>query len=124
MSSLAKYNKLNGDLDVLFDSFHDAFWSDPYFQFTRNWKPTDVTETETNYVVEVELPRFKREEIKVEAVKGTVQVTAKNARSSYVRSFSLQYADYDKAEVKLENGLLTVTVPKKTEAQAKVLEIK
>ena len=124
MSNIVKYNSLNGDLFDLVNSFHDAFWSDPVFQLERNWRPTDTTETDTEYKVEVELPRFKREEIKVEVVKNSLQITAKNAKTSYVRSFSFSDANLEKSEVKLADGVLTVVIPKAEAATAKLLEIK
>lgn len=124
MSNLVKYNSLNRDLLGIVNNFHDAFWGDPLFQLERNWRPTDVDETDTEYKVEVELPRFKREEIRVEVVKNTLQITAKNAKASYVRAFSLSDADFDKANVKLEDGVLSVVIPKVESSKTKVLEIK
>jgi HSP20 family protein len=124
MSNLVKYNSLNRNLLDIVNDFHDAFWGDPVFQLERNWRPTDVITTDTEYKVEVELPRFRKEEIRVEVVKNTLQISAKNARSSYVRSFSLSDADFDKSNVKLEDGVLTVTIPKLESSKSKVLEIK
>lgn len=124
MNSLVRYNSLNGDLFDLVNAFHEAFWNDPAFQLERNWRPTDTTETETEYKVEIELPRFKREDVKVEVVKNTLQITAKNGRTNYVRAFSLPDSNLDKAEVKLADGVLTVTVPKAETAKTRLLEIK
>lgn len=124
MSSITKYNALNEDLYGLVNSFHDFFWKDPIFQLERNWRPTDIQETADNYVVEIELPRFKKEEIKVEAIKNTLTVTAKNQRSTFSRSLSLADSDLEHTDVKLENGVLTILVPKFPSAKTKVIQVK
>lgn len=123
--SIIKYNKgLDSDLFNWFDRLHDDFWKEPSFQLNRNWRPTDITEDGVQYNIEIELPRFKRDEIKVEVTKGILKVTAKNTRSSYIREFALSYVDYDKTQVKLEDGVLKITIPKNENGQTKYLEIK
>lgn len=124
MSNVIKYNELNRDLFDIVNAFHDSFWNDPLFQLERNWRPTDVSETASEYKVEVELPRFKREEIKVEVVKSALNVVAKNAKCHYVRSFTFNDADFDKADVRLDSGVLTIVIPKLKSSVSKVLEIK
>jgi len=124
MNSIVRYNALNKDLFGIVNSFHDAFWSDPVFQLERNWRPTDTVETDKEYKVEIELPRFKREEVKVEVVKNVLQITAKNNRTSYFRTFSFEDADFNKTDVKLADGVLTVIVPKDESSVTKLIEIK
>lgn len=123
MSNIQKYNSLNSDLFSWVDRIHDSFWSEPAFQLNRNWRPTEFNETEKEYNIEIELPRFKREDIKVEVTKGILKVTAKNSRSSYVREFSLPYVDYDHTSVKLEDGVLKIAIPKNSQGQTKFLDI-
>jgi HSP20 family protein len=106
------------------DSFRDEFWKSPEIQFARNWRPTDINETDKEYNIEVELPRFKKEEIKVEVTKGVLKITAKNAKSSYIREFSLPFCDYDKTDVKLEDGVLKVIIPKNENGKTKFIDIK
>jgi HSP20 family protein len=123
-NQVTKYNGLNSDLIGLVDSFHDAFWNDPFFQLSRNWRPTDISETDNDYKIEIELPRFKRDEIRVEAAKGVLRVTAKNAKANYVREFGLPYANLNESDIKLADGVLTISVPKSGEGQTKQLQIK
>jgi HSP20 family molecular chaperone IbpA len=106
------------------DKLHDDFWKSPEMQFNRNWKPTDIGEDEKQYTIEIELPRFKRNEVSVEVTKGVLKVNAKNAKTHYVREFSLPFSDYDKTEVKLEDGVLSIIVPKNSNGQTKYLDIK
>ncbi len=125
-SNITKYNGVGLATDVfkLFDELHDSFWNEPSFQLNRNWRPTEISEDTEKFQIEIELPRFKRDEIKVEVVKGALKIVAKNNRSSYTRTFQLPYGNYEKAEVKLEYGVLTITVPKSDEGKSKFLEIK
>lgn len=126
MSNMVKYNRdgFGVDLLSLFDQLHDNFWASPEVQFNRNWRPTEVSETDIAYKIEIELPRFKKEEVKVEAVKGVLKVIAKNQRANYVREFGLPYANLNLSDVRLADGVLTISVPKSGEGQTKQLEIK
>ena len=40
----------------------------------------DFNETENEYVIEIELPRLKKEEIKIEVQKSVISVSAKNSK--------------------------------------------
>lgn len=124
MSNIQRYGGSITDVFQLLDRLHDDFWKEPSFQLSRNWRPTDFVDTDSQYVIEIELPRFKRDEIKVEVTKGVIKVSAKNARASYVREFSLPYVDFDKIESKLEDGVLKLTIPKTPEAKTKYIEVK
>jgi HSP20 family protein len=123
-TAIQKYGSLNKDLVSIVEGFHDAFWNDPFFQLNRNWRPTDLIENDKEYRIEIELPRFKREDVRVEVAKGILKVAAKNARSSYIREFSLPYASLSDTNVKLADGVLTISVPKSGDGQLKVIEVK
>lgn len=110
--------------DELMDDMFDSFWREPAFLQHRNWRPSEVNEDKENIYLEIELPRFKKEEVKVEVKHKSVLITAKNNRSSFSRAFSLNGVDLEKVECKLENGLLTVILPKSIEAKAKEIIIK
>ena len=123
-ANITKYNNLNNDLDVWVNKMHDSFWNDPFFQLSRNWRPTDVEETESEYVLEIELPRFKKEDVKIEVSKGLMKVSAKNNKSAYIREFSLPYADLEKATSSLEHGVLKINVPKNNNGITKYIDVK
>lgn len=124
MSNITRYNADIRDVFELFDKMYDGFWKEPSFQLNRNWRPTEFSETEAQYTIEIELPRFKREEIKIEVVKGVIKVAAKNSKSSYLREFTLPYVNFDKIESKLEDGVLKLLIPKTSEAKSKYIEVK
>lgn len=101
----------------------------------------DVIETDGAYMVKAELAGVKPEEIDV-SVKENV-LTLKGERKeeheetkegyrrmersygSFMRSFTLpQGTDTSRIEANSENGVLTLTIPKVVEAEAKKVEVK
>lgn len=128
----------NADVFSIFDDdfgvFHNEFdsfiervfnraWSNPLWLSKRNYRVYDVNEKDNEYVIEVELPRYKKEQIKLETVNNTIQLTAQNGKGSYTKTWSLSNADLDKVTSKLEDGVLTIMVPKTVQAQSKVIAI-
>lgn len=122
-------------IDSPFGLFHDEFdsfferalnfaWADPFWVNKRNYRIYDVKENEKSYTIEVELPRFKREQIKLETLNGVVQLTAQNEKNTYTKSWALSNANLDKVSSKLEDGVLTITIEKTPESQPKLIEIK
>ena len=112
------------ELDNWVDTLFNEFWREPSFINQRNWKPTDVKEDENNIYIEVELPRHKKENIKLESVNNGLKVTAKTNNSNYTRTFHDSRADFSKTDAKLEDGVLTIKVEKRPEIKAKEIEIK
>ena len=117
-------NTLENSFNGLFDRLFDEVWQEPSILFHRNWRPTDITEDEKSYRIEVELPGFKKNEIKVTTKGNSLVISAKNNKSSYTRAFSSSGADLSKIESTLENGVLTINIAKTLEAQEKVIDIK
>lgn len=124
MSALVPFRStVPTQLDKLFDNLFQEFWKTPAFIFERNWRPTDIQETDKGYKIEIELPRVKKEDLKVEVVNGqTLTVTVKTDKLSFVRTFQYGDMDAEKATVKLADGVLTVEVPK-TPSSVKQLSI-
>lgn len=100
----------------------------------------DVTEQEKEYLVRAEIPGAKKDEIRVQIDRNSVSIRAdvKKAqesrqgrallKESYAgsssRAFTLAHEIDDKAAVaKLEDGVLTLTLPKRTGAGSKLLPI-
>ncbi len=92
---------------------------------------TDVRETEDSYAVDIDLPGFKKDEVKLELKDGYLTVTAakglnkdeKDKNGRYIRqeryagamSRSFYVGDEVKPEdlhAKYEDGILQITVPK------------
>jgi len=130
-NTLVKYNKSRSLLDSLLNDFEhntfNTFWNDPLFGLTRGWRPESFKDNEKDYSIEIEVPRVKKSEIKCEAIdEQSIQVTINNPSLKYARLYHVSDCDTSKADVKLEAGVLTITVPKviSPAPKTKVLEIK
>lgn len=101
---------------------------------------TDVSETDKNVEVTVELPGMSDKDIDISlsgdamTIRGEKKIEHEEKRKGVYmseRSYGAFYrtiplppgVDTDKAEAKFRNGVLTVTLPKTAEAQAKVKRI-
>ena len=116
-----------------------SFWNDTNLNAFR----TDITEKDGKYVLEADLPGFKKEDISVDIDKDCLTITAEhkseekeeNADSyirreryygSYTRSFNVKGIDTEAITAAYNDGVLTLTMPKKEPEvpAARRLEIK
>ena len=101
----------------------------------------DVAESDQAYTVKAEIPGVKKEDIKISVEGNRVAINAevreeKDEKTTgmmhseryygkHSRSFTLpQEVDETKAEAKYENGLLMLTLPKKSGAGARQVAVK
>lgn len=99
-----------------------------------NLMKTDVRETENGYLVDMDLPGFKKEEIKMQLKQGYLTVSAekgvdqdqKDDKNHYIRKerfagsvsrrfFVGKHVTEEDIHPKYENGILTFTVPKENQ---------
>jgi HSP20 family protein len=149
------FEGLRQEIDRLFDDFGWGSWQPfrrslfagkPLFRraLTRTAMPAvDVVESEKAYEVTVELPGMDEKNIDVKVTDGSLTIKGEKQEEkeekekgyylqerrygSFERSFELpESVDPDKIEASFKKGLLTVTLPKKAEAQkpAKKIEVK
>jgi HSP20 family protein len=142
MSALTRYEPFD-------DLFTDPFREFRRFLRTPDWPvamraPTemrlDVTENDKEYVVKAEIPGAKKEDVSVKIDGNTVSITAevkeeketKGERvltreryyGSLARAFSLAHEINDKeAQAKFDNGVLSLTLPKRAQAKGTTLAI-
>lgn len=100
----------------------------------------DIYEKDGMYHVEMDIPGFKKDEIKIECHKGTLTIKAKKVFnkeehegkkylrherrfSNVERSFYLGDIDEDKINASFTDGTLKITVPTKAESQKKIITI-
>ena len=100
----------------------------------------DVRETDQGYVVHAEMPGVKKEDIKVDVDGNQVSISAQTQQESeekrenllcterswgqYYRSFTLpQPVDDAQAKAEYHDGILELTLPKKSGGTAKTLAI-
>ncbi len=112
-------------------------------ELSTTWMPPlDATESESAYIVTVDLPGIARENIKINFDRGVLSVTGTresttekvNGDRFHVRertfgtfTRSLRFArdvESAKIEAKLDNGVLTITVPKAATAVPRQIEVK
>lgn len=102
-----------------------------YGKNAKDLMKTDVQETDTDFVVDIDLPGFKKDEIRMQLTNGTLTVNAsrsldrdeKSENGSYVRreryAGSMSRSFYVGSHVteedihpRYENGILTFHIPK------------
>lgn len=120
--------------EVFFNNFLDSMDNDKKMQ-------CDIYENDNNINIEMDIPGFNKEDINIEINKGNLVVTAeKNEEENedkkylrrerkfygkYQRSFYLGEIDEENIEASFENGILKISIPKKTEEETKkLIEIK
>lgn len=118
---------LESEIDRLFDATFTGFSGPSAGQF-----PVDFYEDENNTYVRAELPGLKREDLGVEladgvlTISGARQTAGDNGPESVSIRRSLSVPDEvaaDKVSAAYENGVLTVTLPKREEAKPKKITV-
>ena len=139
--ALVRYNRPNTDVfSRSFNDFVDEFFNIGEYRKDNFMPSVDVSETETQFLVSVELPGMKKEEINVDLEKGRLTVSGerkfqneeegknyhrletKYGKSS--RSFYLPDSiDEETIAAKYEDGILNITINKSEDKVKKQIEI-
>ena len=136
MSGLIPFNRKQNDLmNIGFDDFSNML--DDFF--TGSWPiqrslagdtfKIDIQDNDTEYTIEAELPGVKKEDVEITLNDGRLNISVKkeevseNKSKKYIhrerkyaqmsRSILLADADDEDIKAKLEEGVLTIQVPKK-----------
>lgn len=149
-ASWAPFDNLRREIDRLFDDFDSGFWRTPFRmpQWTRStaWPSmpaVDVTDAEKAYEITAELPGIDEKNVEVKVANGVLTISGKKEQDreekekdyyvrernfgSFERAFQVpDGVDTDKIAADFKKGVLTVTLPKKPEAQkaAKKIDVK
>lgn len=140
---LTHWNDFDRQFDTLVRSVfnNDVALPKQRFAEAKYLAPADVLETETAFVVKVDLPGHDPKSIDVKVEKDTLTLTSErkaeglNEKDSYLRterthgvftrSFSLpKNVDASRIEASFDNGVLTVLIPKKEEEKPRTISIK
>lgn len=135
------------DLVNIYDRLNRFFGDDFLDENAKNgltpsaWRPmTDIYETKDAYIFKVELPGFKKEEIKVEFTNDTLILHGERKQEEetknenchrlersygmFERSFTIpKNIDAKKIDASLKDGILQLTIPKVEEAKTKAIPI-
>jgi len=138
---LTLFNDFWDDMPTLFEKGKRALFSGLSSEFDKilNGK-CDFEELEDKYLVELEVPGVKKDEINLSLKNDTLTISwsrkrekkeEKTARKSYersegsfTRSFDVDGADPDKIQAALKDGVLKIVLPKSENSKAKKIEIK
>lgn len=116
------------------DTLNRAFFSDPFFgsAYEMSSFRTDISLDGNNVILEAELPGFDKEEIKLELKEDVLTISAEHNSDegekdengkyitrerrygSFTRSFDVSGIDTDAISAEYVNGVLKLTMPKKT----------
>ncbi|MBO4218685.1 MAG: Hsp20/alpha crystallin family protein [Erysipelotrichaceae bacterium] len=124
-------------------SFFDDFFAPTFYRGNFSGMHTDITEKEDEYLLEVELPGYKKEDVKISLEDGYLKIEAsKNTenkeetrkyisreiyRGSMSRSFYVGNIDQNKVKANFNDGILEISVPKDElpeEDKTKYIDIK
>lgn len=101
----------------------------------------DIYEKDNNFVIDMEIPGFEKEDINIEVKDGYLTVSASKSSEeneekknyirrersfgSFSRSFALGDVDVDSIEATFDAGVLSITIPKQEVVETKkTIEIK
>ena len=109
-----------------FEEMSRSFWDDSNVSAFR----TDITEKDGKYILEADLPGFKKEDISVDIDKDCLTISAEHKSEeneedansyirreryygSYSRCFNVKGIDTEAISAAYNDGVLTLTMPKK-----------
>jgi HSP20 family protein len=134
-------NALN-DFDRYFESFFGDSALAPAARVFGHLPPVDVQETEKAFVMDMELPGYeekdiavhvdggslsiesKQEEAKEEKKRGGTYILRERRLNSFNRSFKLpENANPETVSAAFKNGVLTLEIQKRPEAQKRMIKI-
>lgn len=135
MPSIFGENLFDDFFDDDFAMFHEHGGRDPlYGKHAKNLMKTDVRETEDSYELDIDLPGFKKDEIDLDLNDGYLTISAakgldkdtEDKKGKYIRQeryagtcsrsfFVGETVAPEEVSAKFEDGILRITLPKKTE---------
>lgn len=128
-----EFDQVFGDMDRMLAPLRDA-------KSNQIQGASDVHETESGYLLNMDFPGVNKEDINIECTNGSLVVTAERKENHtikdstthrkesfvghYRRSFRLpEGVDAERIEAHLESGVLSVALPKAEVSKAKKIEI-
>lgn len=130
----AKDLSCDADFFPMFKWFDDSENNRDFFRVPK----TNVNETDKTYVLTMEMPGINKKEVNVAVENDHVVVTAERTEKyesegllrreirseKFQRSFRVDATvDADGVKAKLENGILTVTLPKKADSVGRKITV-
>jgi HSP20 family protein len=138
------YNPIDRVFDNLsrecFPSLHEFLGNESRWPATNDFRlpRTNISETEDSFVFTLEMPGLTKKDVEVSLEDDTLVVKGERTEeqedkglvrreirtAKYERSFSLGNAvEQDQVKAKMENGVLTLTLPKKPEKVGRKVDV-
>lgn len=127
-------NKYLFDIDDILENFFSDRIFPSLYKNSSQMK-VDIKENEKEFVLEVELPGIKKDEVNIEIDEGRLTISVQKdeqkedkkenyirrerSYSSMTRSFDISNVETDAVNAKFENGLLYIILPKKQQEEIK-----
>jgi HSP20 family protein len=134
------------EMENLFDRYTKSMswpqWGNQEIMATGDWTPrVDITETDKEFVIKVEIPEVNKEDVKVTVDSGVLTIRGERKQEkeeknkkfhrverfygSFARSFTLpDNVDDAKIEASFKDGVLNLQIPKLAEARPKGIDVK
>jgi len=97
------------------------FVASPKFSFTQTFGFKDKKDS---YSLEIELPRFRKENIKLSAENNVLHISAEQDNLKFYHSVSIPPTlDTNSIEAKLDHGVLTISANKAEQAKLKTITV-
>lgn len=141
--TLIKYNRPETDIfGKRFSDIMDEFFNDAVASRRNSFTPSiDISETDKQYVIDVEVPGMNKKDISLNVENNTLTISGERTfekeednkqyhrveshYGSFSRSFTLpENADYESVQATYTNGILTITVDKSEKSLKKQIDIK
>lgn len=142
-SPASSFRTLRRELDRIFDDFAPLrMLEEDGGEKTDMWTPrTDMSETDTEYIIKVDLPGVTKKDVKVNFEDNRLTVTGERKKEtteedenfyrkerfygSFMRSYTLPHViKEDEIDAKFTDGVLTVHIPKAEVSKPKEIRIK
>ncbi|KYG68683.1 hypothetical protein AZI87_05465 [Bdellovibrio bacteriovorus] len=113
------------EVERMFESFAAPANTNSERRFTPAF---EVSETEDHYLLGVDLPGIKKEDLKIELNDNVLSISGERKRGNSAESFTKRFTlpktvDVEKIEANYEDGVLNMYLPKAAAAKPRSIEI-
>ena len=138
MFDLIPFDKRSEQLADYFDAFHHRFFGDDVSNKLFHIR-TDIKDEGDHFLLEAELPGFKKENIKIDIKNDQMVIHAEHKQEadhekdgyihkerhygSFRRSFDVKGIDTSNIQAAYKDGILELTLPKKAKEEKNVQQI-
>ena len=105
--------RINNNIDSI---LKDPFWDEFDNFFTKPSKGWHCIKEDDKWILEIAIPGLVKEDLKVKMIKGELSIISENEDNVWLGSFDKRFTlpqdvNTKKIKAKVENGVLTLTLP-------------